>query len=510
MFWGDIIKSLFKAVAILSIFSVATKFLGFLFRLYLSRVLPTDVLGMYTIALSVASVFITIVGAGMPLTISKEVAGNIVDGKKQKSHASVTAGLIWCVGLSIIITLFVLLGGSVFDAIFTDYDSYIILLTMLPTVLFTALYTPFKGYLWGEERYTEVSLVELIEQIIRVITCIILFALFKNISILLPAGIGLSVACVISTIVGIVIYYRVGGRLSSPKGQFVNVIKSCVPLTGMRVASSMMTPIINIILPFQLLSAGFTNNQALSLIGIVMGMTIPLLFAPSAIIGSIGMALIPKLSTLQRENNNLALRNQINSSLTFTTFACVLFVPIFGALGEPICVLLFDNAQAGIYLTQFAWLIVPIGLSQITSSILNSLGYETKSFIYFIISSVGTLILVAILPQFVGISALLIAMGVGNALVFVLNLIKINKVTHLNSPYISKILIMLAVSIPIALFTKWTFNILLFIFPNIVCIVLCCLLCVIALGLLLTSFNLIDIEIITNIVQKVRKRRIKQ
>ncbi len=491
----------------MSIFSVATKFLGFVFRLYLSRVLPTDMLGMYTVALSVAMVFVTIVGAGMPLTISKAVAGNLVDGNKRKSFSAVTSGLIFCVSMGVILTLFVLLARPVFDKIFTDYDSYIILLTMLPTVLATAFYTPFKGYLWGEERYTAVSAVELIEQVVRVVTCIVLFAVLKNVSLLLPAGLGLSVACVVSTIVGIIIYYRVGGRLASPKGQFANVIKSCVPLTSIRVCSSLMTPLINIILPLQLMSAGFTNTQTMSLIGIVMGMVIPLLFAPSALIGSLGMALIPKLTALQKENNSLALKNQIKSAINFTLFSCILFVPIFAALGEQVCIILFNNAESGLYLAHFSWLLIPLGLCQITSSILNSLGYEHRSFVYFILSSVLTIALIFVLPKYVGINAVLVAMGAGNGLVYLLNIIKINKVTGLNNYFIKSILYMIAISIPIVLLTKWTYNILIFIFPMIVCVGLCCLICVIALTMMLICFNVVDMEYISTFIRKVKKRK---
>lgn len=461
---------------------------------------------MYTIALSVAMVFVTIVGAGMPLTISREVAGNLVDGNKKKSFSAVSSGLIFCVTLAVIITIFVLLCPSFFELIFTQYDSYIILLTMLPTVLFTAIYTPFKGYLWGEERYTAVSIVELVEQLVRVIVCFVLFTFFSTINIMLPAGIGLSVACIASTLLGIFLYYRGGAKLANPKKQIIPIAKSCIPLTSMRIVNSLMSPLINIILPIQLINAGFSNSQALSFIGIVMGMTIPLLFAPSAIIGSLGMALIPKLSTLQKENNSLALNNQIKSSIYFTLLASILFVPIFSALGEDICTILYANTQAGAYLSSFAWMIVPLGLSQITTSILNSLGYEFQSFIYFIISSIATIILVAILPHIVGASALLISMGVGNIIIFVLNILKINKITGLNNYFIKQITIMSALCIPIILLTQWLNNILVFIFPMFICILLCCGVCIISQFLLYACFNLIDMELVTNVVIKVQKK----
>ena len=43
----------FKTVAIVTVFSVCEKFLGFLYRIYLSHAIGTEGVGMYQVALSV-------------------------------------------------------------------------------------------------------------------------------------------------------------------------------------------------------------------------------------------------------------------------------------------------------------------------------------------------------------------------------------------------------------------------------------------------------------------------
>lgn len=496
-------------MATLTIFSIITKFLGFAFRLYLSRILPTSVLGMYTIAASVCLVLETIVGAGIPLVISRYTATNIVKNNKSKSYSIVSAGLIWCLSLSIIIISIVLLCNNLFNFIFTDKDTYIILLSMLPTIFFTALYTPFKGYLWGEERYFAVSFIELMEQVIRIISCIMFFVFFKNISIILPAGLGLSIACALSSIIGIIIFFCVGGKLSNPHGYIKQVFTTTAPLTATRVASSFMTPLINIILPFSLIAIGYSNSQAMSEIGIALGMTLPLLFVPSAVTMSLGMALIPKLATLKQENNNYALCNQINSSITFTLYSSILFVPLFFGLGNEVCTFLYGNMQAGIYLERFAWLIIPMGLSQISTSILNSLGAEKSSFKYFLISSSVIIVLVATLPRIAGISALFIALGIGNMLTFALSIIKINKITGRKGTYVRKCAAMTIISIIVGYFTNLVYNVLIFAFPNMIALLLCSAISVITLFVMLMCFGLIDFELINNIAQKLKSNRIK-
>ena len=64
-------KSLFKTVFVITGFAVITRVLGFVFRIYLSRMLGAEMLGLYQVSLSVFMVLLTIVASGLPLVISK-------------------------------------------------------------------------------------------------------------------------------------------------------------------------------------------------------------------------------------------------------------------------------------------------------------------------------------------------------------------------------------------------------------------------------------------------------
>ena len=67
-------KSLFKAVAIVSIFSIITRLLGFFFRIFLSRKLGAEGLGLFQMATSVLGIFMTVISSGLPLTTAKLVS----------------------------------------------------------------------------------------------------------------------------------------------------------------------------------------------------------------------------------------------------------------------------------------------------------------------------------------------------------------------------------------------------------------------------------------------------
>ena len=505
-FRGDIIKNLFKAVALLSVFSVTTRLLGFIFKIYLSRQIPSSTLGAYTVALSVAMVFVTALTSGLPLVISRSVAGNIIAEKSKKSHQLVTGGLIISLVLSALFCLIIILAKPLFLLIFTDEISYYILITLLPFILFSGIYSPFKGYLWGKEKYFQVSVVEFIEQIIKIIICFVFFTLL-NANSFLVIGLSISIGCVLSTFIGIWYYKRAKGKFASPKNVIKPLITSSTPLTIVRFLGSLLIPAISIILPLRLITGGFSNEQALSLLGIAMGMTIPLLTIPSTLTGSLSMALIPQLSVLQKENNSFALNNQINSSVLFTLICTFLVVPLFMGIGLPICEFLFNNSTAGLLLEKYAWIVVPTGLMQICTSILNSLGKEFYTFITYAIGGIVLFICIIFLSPVLGIEALFLSMGINALLVTVLNYIKIKKTTNLNSKIVLKVIILCVVSIGEAMLCSFLYSLLLNMFPRFICIVLVCGIGVLCYFMLLFALNIVNYEYVGYLKNRLNKNK---
>ena len=152
-YWGENLKSLFKTVAYITIFSVVTRAMGFVFRIYLSRALGPEALGLYQVALSVFSVLLTVVASGMPVVISKLTAKYYAKKYKNSEGSLVTAALLISVVTSLVLILLVLAFKSVFSAIFADDRCYTILLVLLPAILCSAIYNVFRGAMWGHSNY---------------------------------------------------------------------------------------------------------------------------------------------------------------------------------------------------------------------------------------------------------------------------------------------------------------------------------------------------------------------
>ena len=162
-------SDLIKAVALITIFSILTRILGFVFRIYLSWEMGAEMLGIYQIALSIIGVLMMLVSSGLPLTLSKFTA--IYETKKdnQAINRATTATLVISLILSIILCLLIFVFHTPLEKIFADPRTVIIILTLLPSVIFSAIYSSFRGALWGKKNYFIVGLSEFVEQVLRIL-----------------------------------------------------------------------------------------------------------------------------------------------------------------------------------------------------------------------------------------------------------------------------------------------------------------------------------------------------
>ena len=505
-------KSLVKAVALITFFSVMTRALSFFYKIILSRMISTEMLGAYSLGMSVYTVLTTCINSGIPLSVSKATASNYVEDNRRNIGSAVSSALLLSLSMVSLMCIAVFAGKPLLISMFGNTDSYFILALLIPTIISTAIYTPFRGYLWGKEEYFKVGLVEFIEQALRLTLLVVGCLAFTNTNELFPAGISYAIAGISTTILGICFFFKEKGNLAHPKYQFKSMFKTSAPITGVRIATSILQPLISIIVPMRLVAVGFSQEQALSEIGVTMGMTFPLLTIPSTLIGALAMVLIPKLTSLvNTHSSSSAIRNQLNSAIMFTICCSFISIPVFIALGTPACEFVYANSLAGKYLAMGSWLVLPMCMAMTCSSALNSLGQEMSSFKYNIFASVITLVLAWFLPKHFGVFTLLLVSGISMAIVSVLSLRKINKLTHIGHKYITKTIILALITIPVTLLTKYTYNLCAVVFPSLVAIFLAGMISVIAFALLMACFKIIDMSYLKDTFarRKVKKQSIK-
>ncbi len=489
-------KSLFKTVALITVFSFLTRILGFVYRIILSRVIGAEGLGLYQVASSVFMVLMTIIASGLPLIISRMTASYNASKDKKREGSLVSVALIYSLVLSILLCLIVYLFRGVFSNFLTDERCLIILLVLLPSLIFSSVYSVFRGALWGKGNYFALCVTEFYEQVVRIVLGVLVISTALGaMENALRIGWTMTIACFLSMIYVLLLFFYYGGKLGrGRKEQFSQLVRQSTPITLMRVVGSFAQPLIAFIIPARLTSIGYTSSQAMSMFGVAVGMTMPLLFIPSTIIGSLSTALVPDISTAVAQNNQKHIEERVSSSIFFALFISAMFVPVFIGMGEQIGIFLYDNILSGTLLQASAWVLIPLGLTNITSALLNSLGLEKRSFINFAIGGIAMFISLWVLPQFIGINSLIWGMGIDYVIVALLNFILLKKKVKADLKLLPKVLKIFILIIPSAALTAFVVSLAEYILPLFFVLALGGITGVTSFVILAAVFNLIDIK----------------
>lgn len=489
-------KSIFKNVALITMFSVLTRLLGFLFRIFLSRTIGAQALGLYQVALSIFMVLLTVVSSGFTLIISRMTASYRVSSDKKAIGSLVTTSVFIGLAVSVFLCLVILIFRNIFQNIFTDQNCMNILIILLPSLIFSSIYSVFRGAMWGSDNYFGLCVSELLEQIVKIVVCVLVLASgMTALQNAMAVAWSFTLSCFVSALFVVLLYFFYGGKMSKPTKIYKKVIRQSAPITGVRVLSSFTQPLVALILPARLMATGYTLEQAMSIYGVALGMTFPLLFLPSALIGSLATALVPDISMALVKNDNEHIEKRVKSSLMFAIFVSFMIVPVFIAIGDRIGLFLYDDALSGTLLQYSAWIMIPMGISNIASAILNSVGLEVKSFVNYVIGDVFMFLAIFILPQFVGINALIIGMGLSAIISSTLNILMLKKRLKIKVGLSKMLLTMFLLSLPTVAITSFLSSIFPFIMPSFFNILLSGMIGVLIFVTLCAVFNVVNFSV---------------
>lgn len=490
-------RKFFKTVAIVTVFSISEKFLGFLYRIYLSRTIGTEGIGLYQVALSVFALLLTLSCSGTPITVSRLMTKYRAENREDKVQKIITAGITFTLFVVIPICAVFFIFTDLFNFLFTDQRCVDIFLVVLPGLIFTSVYGVLRGVFWGDKDFLPYSIIELLEEICMIVVGIILINSATSVyQGAFRAGVAVLCSYLFSFTLATLVFFFRKHRLKNPKSEFKPLLTSALSITAMRTASSLTTSLVSIILPLRLATTGLSNNQIMSMFGACVGQAIPLLYVPTTLIGSFTLVLVPEISENFYKKNYFYLKRDVEKSIKFATFLTCLFIPVFFVCGEQIGILIFVSHQCGEYLTASAFLMLFMSLSSITTSMLNSMGLENKTLIYFIISGGIMLLCIWFLPSLCGIYSLLIGFTAIYGITTVLNLLLLNKHCQRKPRYVKFVFYAFLILIPTVLFGLMLKRLLISILGTFLTFLVCSALMFIFNALLYIGFNLVSTEYI--------------
>lgn len=421
-------KKIFASFALVTATAVVTRLLSFVFKIYLSRTLGAEILGVYQLALSVVATLACVSSSGIPVTLSRTVAENAALGIREKSDPALFAALTLSTSFALAASAVFIAFPPLADLLFSDERCVPIFYIMLPLLTTAALYSCFRGWFWGNKNYGVYAATELTDEVTKILFSVILLSGTLTFINYTQAYAYAMVASDVTVVLMLIVFYFVcGGKLRKPQG-FRPVIRSSAPLTATRLSGSLISTLVSLSLPVLLCkAAGLTTGEATAELGRATGMVMPLLFAPTAITGSLAVVVIPEFASLNARNGREQIGSALSLSIKYSCLVSGFFFALFAASGVALGRLLYDDNAVGLYICVASFAILPMGANGLCASALNSMGKETLTFASHM---AGLAVLVATLFStvwFIGVYAYFLALILSHTVTLAVNLYNLKK-----------------------------------------------------------------------------------
>jgi len=341
---------------ILTIANLLTGILSFVYRIFLSKSIGAEGMGVYQLIIPLYMLFITLVSGGLATSISKLVAENKAKGNnfnvlKIIKVSIIMAGL-WSITCSILIAFN---ADFLAKEILKDDRTLFSIIIFSPAIVFIALAAVFKGYFYGIEKIKIPAVIDVFEKLIRLIILIAMTNYFIDFGIEYVCA-GAMFAMVSGEILSLMLLYIAYRRKKIPlinkmktdSTLFImnNILMIVIPLSLSGAINTIMDMLDAALIPTQLIKAGFSKPASLSIYGQLTGMILPLIYFPMIIIGSLSTTLIPSAAYSYASSNWIALNKKCNDSLTIASIIGLTATIAFMMYPRELCEVLFNCPDA--------------------------------------------------------------------------------------------------------------------------------------------------------------------
>lgn len=469
-------QTFLQGTLMLIIAGMITRFLGFINRIVVARIMGEEGIGLYMMALPTLFLIITLTQLGLPIAISKRVAEADAKNDQAKVKTILIVSLIVTGVTSIFFTIgMILVAPFIANSLLTDNRTLLPLMVISPIVPVIAISSVLKGYFQGKQNMKPQSYAQVIEQIVR-ITCVAFF-----VKLLLPYGMEYAAAgAMISVIIGEVasllflihlfkhkktvkIRTRFFTYLKSGKDTLTELFSIALPTTGSRLIGNFSQFLEPIVVSQSLAIAGVATTIATKQYGELTGYVLPLLFLPTFITHSLATALVPSISEAEANSNKKLTHYRIHQAIriSFSSGALATVVLIF--FSSPILTYMYGTDNASKYIVLMAPFFILLYIQAPLQAALQALDFAKHAMWNSLIGTTCKLIVLFLLtsnPKF-GIMGVAISMSVGVVLVTLLHLATLKKVIQfsIGIKALSKMIALVILTSSVGFFFKKVFTI---------------------------------------------------
>ena len=417
------------------------RILGFFYRIFLSRTIGAEGLGLYQMIFPIHGIAFALCAGPIQTSLSRLTAAS-----PEKGRAFLRVSLALSLSIALPLTSLIYT--------FADFLAARVLLApecapLLPalalSIPFCAIHACCCGYYYGLKKTAVPAFSQVVEQCIRIFSVLLIVHVCRTnripITVLLAVW-GLLIGEAASAVFCLLVYgcskpaatlqntdthissysrqtrkntthfqyssrstppYTPDTSSTTPPSQkksahtpplLLPLLTMALPLMANRLTLSFLQSLEAIFVPNQLLLSGLSRVESVSIYGVLTGMALPFVLFPSAITNSLAVVLLPAVSEAQAQNQPDKIERTISMALRYSLYMGILCVGLFTRFGPALGETFYHNADAGRVIQILSWLCPFLYLSTTMGSILNGLGKTGTVFVHHTVSMLLTLSLV--------------------------------------------------------------------------------------------------------------------
>ena len=367
---------LFTGTIILTATGLASRIIGFLYRIFLSHTIGAKGLGIYQLVFPILALCLALCTGGIQTAISKFTA-------ESDDLSPFCCGFCICIIMAVCCSFGICKNAPWIAARIISEPACEPLLRIISLSLpFACLHACFNGYYYGKNKTAIPAISQLFEQVIRVFSVYLFYLIqLEKQATMTPA---LAVWGTVCGEAAASLFCLTTFRFRRMRFSFSTARKLAAfatPLTGSRVILNLFASAEAILIPQALTSFGYDRTQALSVFGTLTGMAMPVIMLPTVLTGSLSVLLLPTISEAASKGDRRQISQTIRRTIELCVIlglGCTLVVLLFGRF---VGALLFGSELAGSFIVSLGFLCPFLFLSGTLSSILHGLNMTLYTFL---------------------------------------------------------------------------------------------------------------------------------
>ncbi len=469
--------SLIKGTIILGVAGLFARFLGLFFRIPIQALIKDEGMGYYQMSYPLYMFFVA-VASGVPIAMSKLIAEMNARNDREGVHQVLRQTLFFMIILGAAFTTFMLMfARPIITILKWNPKAYYSFLAIAVAPIFVSIMCTFRGFFQGLQNVRPTAISQVVEQVGRVVAGVLFAYLLFPKGIEYAAGgaaLGTLVGAIMGSIYLVSTYFKVKKeqpvrKKSRHKYILGDLGKAALPISMGAAVGTIMSLIDSILVPQQLLKAGFSQLQSAVMYGQLTGKVFTLMNVPLALSVALCASLVPIIAEAFSLGRRMELIKRVDMAVKLSNVIALPSALGMFFMAYPIMNLVFMKDAAGYDILKYISICIPfVILTQTSTAILQSIGNYMKPVYNLAIGCTIKVIITYVLVSlsFVNIYGAVIGTILGYVTSCLLNMhdlkkslnIKFNRVDTFVKPFIAAVIMIVAVVFSNAIVYNYTMS----------------------------------------------------